>query len=83
MREGFGEFSPRDSPHFAPLTSQNAEREKRSQRHPGSRHLPLVVAEKDSVKMLVDSDQVVGRTCRGRGIVLFAWFMSEVTDQSP
>jgi len=33
------------------LLSQNAEREKRSQRHPGSRHLPLGAADKDSVKM--------------------------------
>jgi hypothetical protein len=31
--------------------SAYAEREKRSQRHPGSRHLPLGAADKDSVKM--------------------------------
>ena len=70
------------TPHPGPLPigsadSADAEREKRSQRHPGSRYLPLVVADKNCVKVLVNSDQVVGRTCRRRGIVLFAWFMRE------
>jgi len=32
MRESFGDTSPQPSPHFAPPTSQNAEREKRSPR---------------------------------------------------